>query len=148
MIFRLALVSLLWTNQPWLVVSLGLAALLWLWSLKDFTGALREPQIGRRRNLLQHLDAAAAYAWRTDRALRLTEATRESVLRDWTLKHPELQDLGREPLCERIANYSGMTPADVDTALYGGAQDERELITMSAARQRLLAALSRRKRES
>jgi len=141
-----SLISLLWRHQPYLVLSACLLVGLWMWWLTGFTGARRETFGTPRRNLLEHLDAAAGYAWRVDRARQMSGGSRQSVLRAWVLKHPALQDMDRATRCDWIAGHSGLPAGEVEFALYAEARDERELIRISAARQGLLAALTRRKR--
>lgn len=137
-----SLLSLLWDNQPYILVSLCLAVVLWVWWLTGFTGARRMLSGTPRRNLLEHLDAAAAYAWRVDRARQMSAASRQAVFRAWVQKHPRLQQLERKPRCAWIAEHSGLPQETVESALYGEPRNEEDLIHITAAQQKLLAALT------
>jgi len=138
-----SLVALLWSNQPFLVVSVLVTALLWLGYLTGFSGPRRRPGARSRRNLLEHLDAAAAYAWRIDRAQRLLAVFRDASVRGWERRHHLLARLDRKARCRWIAERSGLTPREVESALYEEVGREQDFVRVSAAQQRVLSGLNK-----
>jgi hypothetical protein len=138
-----SLAVLLWHKAPYLVVSFLLLCGLWLWRLTRRSGPLLVPQSTARRNLLEHLDAAAGYAWRVDRAQAMLRASREGLETAWRRRFPGLGGADRHTRCAWIAEHTGLAPRAVDQALYGDIQGEQEFIRTSAMQQKLAAALNR-----
>ena len=140
-----SLLALLWRNAPFLVVSLVTVALLWLGYLTAFSGPRRRLGEPSRRSLLEHLDAAAAYAWRIDRARGLLAGFRDASSSGWERRHHQLGRLDREQRCRWIAEQSGLTVQEVETALYQEVESEQDFVRVSAAQQRVLLRLNRGK---
>ncbi len=137
-----SLFTLVWRAVPYLVLSLLVLAALWLWSLTLRTGPLLRPETRVRRNLLEHLDAAADYAWQTDRAAAMLTRSQKALDQAWRRRHPALDRMGRRERCERIAERAGVAAVAVAAALYGRADKEQVFIRTSAVQQRLLARIS------
>ena len=138
-----SLMALLWGSQPFLIVSVLVTALLWLGYLTGFSGPRRRPEARGRRNLLEHLDAAAAYAWRIDRAQRLLADFRAASMRGWEQRHHLVGRLGRKARCRWIAERSGLTPQEVESALYEQVGSEQGFVRVSAVQQRILSGLNK-----
>ncbi len=136
-----SLVTLLWRAAPSLVVSFLLLVVLSLWRFTGRTGPLLTAASTTRRNMLEHLDASAAYAWRTDRAGRMFKASQNAIEQKWQRRHPTLGAMDRKARCEWIAEQTGMVPRAVDAALYGNVATEQDFIKVSAAQQKLAAGL-------
>ncbi len=139
-----SLLVLVWRFAPYPVVSLGLWLVFWLCRLTSRSGPLLQVSGSTRRNLLEHLDAAAAFGWRTDRAEHLFKSSRSSVEQLWRRRHPALAELARREACSRIARRSGLAPRAVEAALYGSVVKDREFLRASATLQKLVAASQRR----
>jgi hypothetical protein len=140
-----SLFTLLWRHQPGLMLS-GLAlASLWLWYLTGFTGPRHAPAARRRRNILEHLDAAASFAWRVDHGQRLLAETREAIGREWTKRHHPLAWMEKRARCAWIAERNGLAPRAVESALYGEARSEQDFVRISSVQQKLLAMLNKHK---
>ena len=137
-----SLVALLWSNQPFLVVSVLVTALLWLGYLAGFSGPRRRSGARSRRNLLEHLAAAAAYAWSVDRAQRLLAGFRDASVRGWERRHHQLARLDQKARCRWIAERSGLTAQEVELALYEEVGSEQDFVRVSAAQQRVLFGLN------
>ena len=137
-----SLFTLLWRAVPYLVLSLLLLTGLWLWSLTQRTGPLLQREIRVRRNLLEHLDAAANYAWQTDRAGGMFGTSQKVLEQGWRRRHPGLDRLAPAQRCERIAELSGVAEPAVEAALYSRVDKEQAFIRASAVQQELLAGIS------
>ncbi len=136
-----SLLRLLWQNAPQLLISCLLLLSLIVWSMMLRTGPLIGRKRENRRNLMEHLDAAAGYAWRTDRARGMFDATRRALEQAWRRRHLALGRLDRRARCEWIAERAGLAPDEVEMALYGDYSGEQEFMGVSAAQQRLTEIL-------
>ena len=136
-----SLLRLLWQNAPQLLISCLLLFSLILWRMMLRTGPLIGKKRENRRNLMEHLDAAAGYAWRTDRARGMFDATQRALEQKWRRRHLALGRLDRRARCEWIAERAGLTPDKVEMALYGDYSGEQEFTGVSAAQQRLTEIL-------
>ena len=136
-----SLLKLLWQNAPQLLISCLLLISLILWSMTLRTGPLIGKKRETRRNLMEHLDAAASYAWTNDQARGMFVATRRVLEQAWQRRHLALGRLDRRARCEWIADRAGLAPDEVEMALYGDYSGEQEFIGVSAAQQRLAGIL-------
>jgi hypothetical protein len=124
--------ALLWAKAPYLVLSGLLLSGLLLWRLGRRSGPLLAAPPPARRDLLEHLQAAARYAWRLDRAEGLLADSRRRLLQDWQRRHPRLERLDRAERSAWIAERRGLAATAVERALYGPVAGETELIRISA----------------
>ncbi len=138
-----SLLTLLWRNVPYLVVSLSGSLLLLVWWLTRRSGPRLTRRDNIRRNLLEHLQAVAGYAWRTDRAGSLFAASQAHVETRWRRRHPRLERLEPPARCTWIAGKTGLDGKLVLEALYATPKDEQALIRVSAVQQKLMKHLSR-----
>ncbi|MCU7924698.1 MAG: DUF4350 domain-containing protein [Candidatus Thiodiazotropha sp. (ex Dulcina madagascariensis)] len=136
-----SLIALLWRHAPYLLISLALLGLLLVWRLTRRTGPLITPAPAQRRDLLEHLQAVAEFAWRHDPAKGLLEGARRQVEHRWLASHPSLHHLDRQARCHWLAERTGMTAGSIHQALYPDQGDTGRLIKTTANLQRLLAAL-------
>jgi hypothetical protein len=137
-----SLLRLLWDFAPGLVVALALLAALWVWSLALRTGPLLQREERVRRSLLEHLEAAARYAWKTDRAQGMLQRTRSAIEHEWVRRHPQLATLDGKGRSAWLAEHSGLAPRAVERALCGPVSGERDLMRSSAVQQKLMAGLA------
>ncbi len=99
---------LIWRNAPWLVIALFLLLTLGLWRFSFRTGPLL-PQIDRtRRDLLEHLQAGAAWDWRVEKGMTMLDANNRMLEQGWLKRHPGLHAMTPDARCEWIAGQSGM----------------------------------------
>ncbi|WP_295441479.1 DUF4350 domain-containing protein [uncultured Thiodictyon sp.] len=114
--------ALLWAAAPAALVAAAVLILVWAWSL----GARLGPRAGtpdrRRRDLLEHLDAAAAFAWRHGRASQLVATTRRQVQGAWQRRRPELRHLGPMEQAAVIAKANARPTEVIARALQAQAQ--------------------------
>jgi len=138
-----SLPALLWRFAPQLLVTLSAGLALWIWRLTLRMGPLLPTAPAERRNLLEHFEAAAGFAWRTDRAERMLQHSRGAVEQAWRRRQPVLATAGRQEFCSRVASRSGVAPRAVEAAFYGPLAKERDLVRASAVLQKLAAGLKR-----
>lgn len=131
------LLSLLWRYAPQLVLSVIGLVLLFLWRMTQSSGPRLDSGGAARRNLMEHLGAAADYAWHTDSARRMFEASRSAIDQEWQRRHPILGQLDPKAKCQWIAERTGLAPRAVESALYTDYDGEQEFIKMSAVLQKL-----------
>lgn len=136
-----SLVELIWRWAPYLVVSLGLFTMLLIWRMSRRSGPQVTTLQGQRRDLLEHLQAAAEYNWRIDPSSGLLQQARKQVEKRWMVAHPQLQRLDPPARCAWLAERTGMTAEAIDLALYREGADGGQLVKITANLQRLLAAL-------
>jgi hypothetical protein len=136
-----SLLTLLWQNAPQLLISCLLLLSLIVWRMMLWTGPLIEKKSETRRNLMEHLDAAAGYAWRTDQARGMFDGTRRVLEQAWRRRHLALGRLDRRARCDWIAERAGLAPEEVEMALYGDYAGEQEFTGVSAVQQRLAGIL-------
>lgn len=136
-----SLVRLLWRHAPQLLLCCLVLLVLFVWRLGLRAGPLLGCTSTSRRSLMEHLDAAAGYAWRTDRARRMCAASQQALEQTWRRRHLALDRMDRKARCDWIAGRIGLTPGEVETALYGGYTGEQEFIILSAVQQKLAVRL-------
>jgi hypothetical protein len=136
-----SLIRLLWNSAPQLLVGGLVLLLLLLWSMGMRTGPLLCRGWTPRRNLMEHLDAAARYAWRMDGARLMCVTSQQGLEQAWRRRHLILGRMNQRQRCEWIAARAGLTPGEVETALYGRPSGEKEFTDVSAVQQRLAARL-------
>jgi hypothetical protein len=136
-----SLLELSWKHAPHLFVSVCLTLLILLWWLGNRSGPLLAQSRSQRRDLLEHLQAAAEFLWQQERAAGLQGQTRSQIEKRWLRSQPRLARLHRQARCEWLAQRTGLNPEAIERALYGQQTDERGLIRASAILQRLNLAL-------
>jgi hypothetical protein len=142
-----SLFALIWRLAPYLVVSLGLFAILLIWRMSRRSGPRITTQQGQRRDLLEHLQAAAEYNWRIDPSAGLLQQARKQVEKRWLVTHPQLQRLDQTARCEWLAERTGMTTEAIDMALYREHSESGQMVRITANLQRLLTALHSQKQK-
>ncbi|MEJ2466084.1 MAG: DUF4350 domain-containing protein [Candidatus Thiodiazotropha sp.] len=142
-----SLFALIWRLAPYLVVSLGLFAILLIWRMSRRSGPRITTQQGQRRDLLEHLQAAAEYNWRIDPSAGLLQQARKQVEKRWLVTHPQLQRLDQTARCEWLAERTGMTTEAIDMALYRERSEGGQMVRITANLQRLLTALHSQKQK-
>ncbi len=137
-----SLIILLWRWAPYLLLSLGLLSMLLIWRMSRRSGPLILSAQTQRRDLLEHLQAAAEFDWRIDPKAGLLKQVRKQVEKRWLTSHPHLQRLKPEARCAWLAERLGMTAEAIDLALYRETRaDGGQMVKTTANLQRLLAAL-------
>ena len=136
-----SLLSLIWHWAPYLVLTLVLLGLLTVWWMSRSSGPRLTIQASGRRDLLEHLQASAEFAWRNDLKTGLLEGARQQVEKRWLAAHPVLIQLDGEARSEWLAKRTGLSASAIFKALYPDQLDTMQMIKNSINLQRLLAAL-------
>ena len=139
--------AILWAAAPQAVIAAAVLVLVWCWSLGTRLGPLAPAPARRRRDLLEHLDAAGAFLWRRGQASELMAATRRHVLTAPQRRRPDQRRLDQQAQIQALSVTTGLTPAAVAAALCADANDGPRFIVQTQA----LAALwhaSRHRRET
>lgn len=133
--------ALLWRWAPYHLTALMLLGLFLIWRFGRPSGPRLCTGEEQRRDLLEHLRAAAEYSWRLDPKRGALEGARRQVEKRWLASHPQLQRLEPRARCEWLAARTGMNAESIEQALYRGQDEGGQLIKTTAILQRLLAAL-------
>ncbi|RLJ16819.1 hypothetical protein DJ031_15205 [bacterium endosymbiont of Escarpia laminata] len=136
-----SLLTLIWKNAAYAVLSALLLLLLLIWRLTYRSGPILDTGELARRNLLEHLQAGGEYLWKLDRAVALRERSAGIVERRWLQRHPQLARLDQQQRCLWIGQQSGLSAQAVYETLYVVPVEEQKMIQASANLQKLLAAL-------
>jgi hypothetical protein len=136
-----SLISFIWRHAPFLLISFALFGMVVVRRFQYTTGPLLSPHMTRHRDLLEHLQATAAFAWRHNPSVGLLEATRKEVEKRWLASHPLLQQLDPKERCDWLAKQTGMTADSIHRALYSQQGDTGQLIKITTNLQRLFTAL-------
>jgi hypothetical protein len=136
-----SLVSLIWRHAPYLMLSFLLLVLVTIWRLQYTTGPLLSPRTTQHRDLLEHLQVSAEFAWRHNPSVGLLDDARKEVEKRWLASHPQLQQLDQKARCDWLANQTGMTADSIQSALHALQGDSGQLIKITTNLQRLFAAL-------
>jgi hypothetical protein len=136
-----SLLSLIWRSAPQLLLTLVLLGFVSVWWMSRSSGPKLAISSSGRRDLLEHLQASAEFAWRNDLKAGLLEGARCQVEKRWLSAHPVLLKLDAEARCEWLAKRTGLNPTAIFKALYPGQLDTPQMIKNSINLQRLLAAL-------
>ncbi|MDJ0807214.1 MAG: DUF4350 domain-containing protein [Gammaproteobacteria bacterium] len=136
-----ALWQIAWRLAPQLIISGSVLLAMLLWWLSYRSGPILLQGNPQRRSLLEHLQAAAEFRWRQDRAVGLLESTRRQLEHRWLLSHPALQTMDRPERCRWLAERTGLSALSIEAALYAEQRQDAGLIENSVIQQRLLTAL-------
>lgn len=126
-----ALAELLWSLVPEALIAAAVLLGVWLWSLGARLGP-REVAPGRqRRDLLEHLDASAAFLWRQGQFTTLMATTRRALQRRWAQRLPH--DSGNDPRAwiEPLARASGASPEALTRALLSIPDSPRDCLVQA-----------------
>ena len=97
--------------------------------------------VPERRRWIEHLDAVGRFHWRRDRAATLVRSTREALRRKISTAHPAWARLPASALHERLAERTGLPPAQIDAALQSRPRTESDVVTTIADIERIRASL-------
>ncbi|MET0066252.1 MAG: DUF4350 domain-containing protein [Candidatus Thiodiazotropha sp.] len=136
-----SLPELAWRFAPYLMITLVIWLILTLWRMSRHTGPKLMLQRPARRDLLEHLQASAEFAWRLDPRNGLLRQARQQVEKRWLNAHPALLQMEPEQRCAWLSERTGMTARSINAALYPDPRDPEAQIKTTAHLQRLYSAL-------
>lgn len=131
-----SLPALLWALAPEALISAALWLLLWLWSLGARLGPLEPPPSRARRDLLEHLEASAAFLWRHGQFASLAQASRQGLRRRWTHQLPPGGPDSADGM-RALAEASKTAPESLARALRGLPDSPRACLEQTRTLQRL-----------
>lgn len=138
------LTDMMWRYAPEATLSGILLALLWLWRAGTIHGPRLRGRSRGRRDITEHLEAVAAYAWYRDPSRELMHRSRLVVEQQWRRRYPKLNRMDESYRCAWIADRVDMKEEAVRRALYASPDDEQSLIDDTAVQQKLVRFLSQR----
>jgi len=137
-----SLLEQLWLRAPYLLLLTALLLLMAGWHQLLRSGPHLTARYEGRRNLLENLDASAAFSWRIDRARALLRDNRDSVEQAWRRRHPQLNTLDQQQRCAWIGEKSGLAARAIERTLYGELEAEQDFIRASSVLQQLAAQVT------
>ena len=81
----------LWQNAAYVMASLSLLFLLWLWRAPLRFGPVLDDRAVARRKLLEHIEASAWYRWHYKQLPRLVASVQEDIWEQIQLMHPMIR---------------------------------------------------------
>lgn len=135
------LTTLLWQAAPQVVIAAALLSAGLLWYLGGRIGPLLPNPPRDRRDLLDHMEAAADFLWRHGRGSLQLAATRKRVEQAWMRRHPLLREMDSSERAGWIGEQTGLVQAEVQQALYSRPRDDDDLVRQTGLLQRIWNAL-------
>ena len=142
-----SLPALLWANAPELLLSTMFLLGLLIWWQSRRSGPLLQIEEIPRRNIMEHLQAAAHFEWKKNRGRTGFKNSRESIGGRWNARVLALRNMSDDERCEWLATRTGLTPAAVQRALHSDFKDETEYAKITSALQVLAANLDNKREQ-
>ncbi|MES9993021.1 MAG: DUF4350 domain-containing protein [Candidatus Thiodiazotropha sp.] len=136
-----SLLAYLWRHAPYLIITLALFGLVTIWHLQQSSGPLISPLLSKQRNLLEHLQAGADFAWRHNPSQGLLEASQKEVERRWLASHPQMLQMDEKARSDWLQQQTGITADAIHMALYSRQTDIGHFVKTTTILQRLFSAL-------
>ena len=100
--------QVIWSNAPYVVISLAIVLVIWLWSIVPIFGPAIHPDPPVRRSIIEHVRAAGHFVWRNHGARALTSSSTAAVMHEAEFKHPGISRLSMEKQAKQIAKLTGL----------------------------------------
>ena len=116
LVFQSAYPSLwqvIWNNAPYVVASLAIALLLWLWSIMPKFGPAIQADAAVRRSIIEHVKAAGHFVWRNHGAKALADSSTAAIMHEAETKHPGIGRLSAEKQARQIAKLTGLSAQEI-----------------------------------
>jgi hypothetical protein len=107
----------LWNHAKYLVISLGLFFLLWMWSLSRRFGPVKKESGFERRRLMEHIEASAAFYWKSHQAHVLVKSLREAVKHQLNRRRPHWNHISHDELHAHLAELAELSVGEVTAAM-------------------------------
>jgi len=107
----------LWSNAWYLMVSLSLLFLLWLWRAPLRLGPVLADRPLARRSLLEHIRASAYYRWHNKQSAFLLMQVQQQLWQRIKKNYPDIDKHKAEQQYSILADISGMDSALIKDAL-------------------------------
>jgi hypothetical protein len=105
--------EIIWANAPYVVLSLAIMLVLWLWSVMPKFGPAIRPIPLARRSIMEHVSAAGHFVWRHDGAATLAGCAAAAVMHSAEYRHPGISRLPMKKQASHIATMTGMPEATI-----------------------------------
>lgn len=105
--------QVIWNNAPYLVGSLAITLLLWLWSIMPTFGPAIQADAAVRRSIIEHVRAAGHFVWRNHGAKTLAGSSTAAVMHEAESKHPGIGRLSAEKQARQIAKLTGLSAQEI-----------------------------------
>ncbi len=107
----------LWQNAGYVMASLSLLFLLWLWRAPLRFGPVLDDKPVARRKLLEHIEASAYYRWHYKQLLRLMASVQEDIWEQIQLRHPVIRRENPEHAWALLEDITRIKQAEIKKAL-------------------------------
>jgi len=134
-----SLLTILMDKMPHFWISIIVLLLLWLLKQQKQSGTLLTTRRAGRQNVMEHLDAAARFHWRTDRLDSIVAANRRAIQQHWAArKHGLLRGQNGGTL-DTAASMSaaGVSQVEFSAAFKQSIDHEQDIIQNSRALQKI-----------
>jgi len=111
--------ELIWQSAPYLVISLFIIFLLWLWSVMPAFGPRVVATRDTRRSIIEHISAAGVFVWRRNGGDALARSAGAGVVDQAEKRHLGLSRLAPQQQARSIAHITGMSAQKVMDILGG-----------------------------
>ena len=111
---------------PYLLSTLLLVLVFWLWSRIPRFGPLVEARPDSRRSIVEHVAAAGRFGWRYDGTAALVDDTVRATLHEAERRHPGITRQPQAKQAETLAHMTGLDAQDILDALRGGEMPARD----------------------
>ncbi len=107
----------LWQNAGYVMVSLSLLFLLWLWRAPLRFGPVLDDKPVARRELLEHIEASAYYRWHYKQLPRLVASVQEELWEQIQLIHPVIRRENPKQAWALLEDIARIQQAEIKKAL-------------------------------
>ncbi len=107
----------LWQNASYVMASLSLLFLLWLWRVPLRFGPVLEDKPVTRRKLLEHIEASAYYRWHYKQLPRLVASVQEDIWEQIQLMHPAIRRENPEQAWILLEDITRIQQTEIKKAL-------------------------------
>ena len=130
--------QVIWNNAPYVVASLAIVLLLWLWSIMPMFGPAIRPEAAVRRSIIEHVKAAGHFVWRNHGAKALAGSSTAAIMHEAESRHPGIGRLSAEKQARQIARLTGLSPQEImDVLVNQNIPSHREFTHNMQALQRI-----------
>ena len=98
----------LWRHAPYIILSLMLIAVFWLWIGSQRFGPLQPVPETKRRQILEHITASGFFLWKHKKQQKLIEAVRNELQRYASKRHPAWVAMNQQEKLEHLQECSGI----------------------------------------
>ncbi len=121
-------------RAPYLVLSLLLLLLLWIWRSLPAFGPAQPDRPRTRRSIIEHISASGVFAWRQRNVTQLHTRVADALLHSAEAKHPGISRRSVREQAESISRITGIAVQQVVDVLQAQAAESKHEFTASMQR--------------